>query len=74
MTANLYGLVDFEVQTWDGRAWVTVPNGAVTGNDRVANFFSFPEITTTRVRVLVHHARSHFSRVVEVEALGCNAP
>jgi hypothetical protein len=74
MTCELYGIKDFEVQTWDGVNWVTVPGGSVTGNDRVMRVFTFPEVTTTKVRVYVTGGRSDFSRIVEVEALGCSAP
>ena len=71
MTAKLYGILDFDVQYWDGNAWVTVPGGHVTGNDRVMRVFSFSEVTTTMIRVVVTNAREHFSRIVEVEAIGC---
>ncbi|HEX8501840.1 MAG TPA: PKD domain-containing protein [Pyrinomonadaceae bacterium] len=69
--ATVYGLLDFEVQYWDGSQWVTV--GSATGNGLASRSFAFPEVTTTKARVLVHNAREHFSRVVEFEALGCNA-
>jgi hypothetical protein len=36
--------------------------------------FTFPEVTTSKVRVYVTNARSNFSRVVEVEAYGHAAP
>jgi hypothetical protein len=72
--ADYYGLLDFEVQYWDGNAWVTVPNGSITNNDRVMRIFSFPEITTTKIRVWVTDARVHYSRITEVEAFGCSSP
>ncbi|HEX6189428.1 MAG TPA: PKD domain-containing protein [Pyrinomonadaceae bacterium] len=71
--ATVYGILDFEVQYWDGSQWVTVPNGAVTGNDKAMRVFQFPEITTTKIRVLVTNARNNFSRLTEVEAIGCPA-
>jgi hypothetical protein len=70
MTCTYYGLLDFEVQTWDGSNWVTVPNGNVTNNDKVMRVFTFPAVTTGKIRVLVHNARTHFSRIVELEAYG----
>jgi hypothetical protein len=70
MTASLYGISSFEVQTWNGTAWVTVPGGNVTNNDRAWRRFTFPEVTTNAVRVLVHAARAHYSRVTEIEAWG----
>jgi PKD repeat protein len=71
--ANVYGILDFEVQYWDGSQWVAVPNGAVTGNDKAMRVFTFPEITTTKIRVFVTNARNNFSRLTEVEAIGCPA-
>ena len=69
----MYGIQDFEVQYWDGSQWVTVPNGAVTGNDKAMRVFTFPEITTTKIRVFVTNARNNFSRLTEIEAIGCPA-
>jgi hypothetical protein len=69
-TCNVYGLLDFDVQYWDENGWVTVPGGSVTGNDKVIRAFTFPAVTTTKVRVLVSNARVHYSRIVELEALG----
>ena len=75
MTANLYGLLDFEVQYEDGSGnWVTVPGGNITGNTLVMRTILLAdEVTTTKIRVLVTNAREHFSRIVEVEAIGCDA-
>jgi len=66
---SLYGVTAFDVQTWNGSAWVTVPGGSVSGNNRVKRAFVFPAVTTTGVRVLVNNALAGFSRLVEVEAL-----
>ncbi len=53
--ATSYGITSFEVQTWDGAQWVTVPGGAVTGNTRAKRRFSFATaISTDRVCVVVH--------------------
>ena len=68
--AAVDGLVDFDVQTWNGSTWATVPGGAVRGNALALRALVFPELTTTKIRVLVLNARNNFSRVVEVEALG----
>lgn len=70
LTFARYGITAFEVQYWSGSGatWVTVPGGAVTGNDRVWRTFTFPAITTDRVRVLVQAAAGGVSRVVELEA------
>lgn len=70
MLTTLYGLIDFDVQTWNGSSWVTVPGGEIRGNNLVMRTVTFPQISTSKVRVLVLNARQHFSRIVEVEALG----
>jgi PKD repeat protein len=70
MTCTYYGLIDFDVQYWDGSNWVTVPGGSVTGNDKVMRVFTFTAISTGKIRVVSHNARAHYSRVVEVEAFG----
>jgi parallel beta-helix repeat protein len=73
-TFNSYGITDFDVQYWNGSAWVTVPGGSITGNNRVKRRFSFSTpITTDRIRVLVNSSADLlFSRVVEVEAFSCS--
>ena len=73
MTCSLYCIQDFDVQYWDGAAWQTVPGGSVTGNNLVMRTFVLPNITTTKIRVVVNNAASHFSRITEVEAIGCAA-
>jgi subtilisin family serine protease len=65
-----YGVTSFEVQYWDGAAWVTVPGGSVTGNSLVWRKVTFPEVTTTKVRVFIQRAADGRSRLVEVEAIG----
>ena len=70
-TATGEGILDFEVQTWDGSAWVTVPGGTVTGNTLAIRVFTFSDITTDKIRVLVHNSRNFYSRIVEVEAFSC---
>ncbi len=65
-----YGVTSFEVQYWTGSAWAAVPGGVVTGNSLVWRKVTFPEVTTTKVRVLIHSALGGRSRLVEVEAVG----
>jgi YD repeat-containing protein len=68
MTFTKYGIVDFQVQTWNGGAWVTVPGGGVTGNNLVWRKFTFAPITTDRFRIYVTKALASYSRLTEVEA------
>jgi hypothetical protein len=70
-TALGEGILDFEVQTWNGSAWVTVPGGTVTGNTKAITVITFPDITTDRIRVVVTNSRNHYSRIIEVEAFSC---
>jgi Zn-dependent metalloprotease len=69
--ADVYGILDFDVQYWNGSAWVTVPGGEIRGNDKAMRTVSFANITTTRIRINVLNGRVHYSRIVEVEATGC---
>jgi RHS repeat-associated protein len=71
MTFASYGATAFDVQYWNGASWVTVPNGSITGNNKVWRQFTFANITTSKVRVSVNSMVDNaFSRVVELEAWG----
>ncbi|TDH26449.1 hypothetical protein EXU57_10150 [Segetibacter sp. 3557_3] len=70
MTFASLGIVDFEVQTWNGSAWVTVPNGKVVGNNKVWRKFTFPPISTTRIRVSVTRTVDGYARITEIQAWG----
>jgi hypothetical protein len=67
-TFSAYGLTHFQVQYWDGANWATVPGGSVTANDRVWRRFTFPALTTDKIRVLVHATTDGYSRIMELEA------
>jgi hypothetical protein len=68
MTFSLYGITDFQVQYWNGSAWLDVPGGNVIGNNLVWRRFAFAPITTNAIRVVVNSALFGFSRIIEVEA------
>ena len=68
MTFTQYGILDFQVQYWNGSAWQTIPGGSVTGNNLVWRHFAFAPVTTPRIRVLVSGALAGYSRIIEVEA------
>jgi hypothetical protein len=75
LTFNLYGITAFDVQYWnDFFGWVNVPGGSVTSNTNVWRRFTFADIATTKVRVLVNNALYSSSRIVELEAYGVAAP
>jgi len=66
------GILDFDVQYWDGSNWITVPNGSVTANDKAWRQFTFTAVTTMKIRVVVNNSRNNWSRIVGLEAYGCN--
>jgi hypothetical protein len=68
MKFGLYGVTAFDVQYWDGAQWLTVPGGSVTGNNSVKRTFTFPAITTGKIRVLINNAFAGRSRLAEIEA------
>ena len=68
LTFSQYGLTGYEVQYWNGSAWVTVPGGSVSGNNKVWRKFTFAAITTSRIRVLASASVDGYSRIVELEA------
>lgn len=65
-----YGVTNFEVQYWTGTSWATIPGTAVTNNNHVWRSFSFPQISTDKIRVLISGSKVTFSTLVEVEAYG----
>jgi hypothetical protein len=67
-TFNYYGVTSFEVQYWNGSAWMTVQNGNVVNTNKVITKLVFPAVTTTKIRVVVNSAQASYSRIVELEA------
>jgi hypothetical protein len=68
LTFTRYGVTDFQVQGWNGSAWVAL--GSVAGNNLVKRTVSFAATTTDRIRVIFTGAISGFSRITEIEAWG----
>ena len=73
MTFGAYGLKAFQVQYWNGSAWVDVPGGAVANNNLVWRQVQFAAVTTSKIRILVTSALNFYSRVMEIEAWGVAA-
>ncbi len=67
-TFSLYGITAFNVQTWNGSAWVT--QATVTGNNLVKRTVTFNAVATARIRVNVTNALASYSRITEIEAWG----
>jgi subtilisin family serine protease len=74
MTFSQFGIRDFEVQYWNGAAWVAIPGSTVTANTLVWRKFTFTPVTTTKIRVWVTAALSGYSRITEVEAYTPGTP
>ncbi|MGD9631094.1 MAG: discoidin domain-containing protein [Pyrinomonadaceae bacterium] len=73
MTFTEDGIIDFDVEYWDGDSWETVPDGSVTGNNKVWRKFTFSPIATSKVRVVVNYSGRpvyRYSRIAELEAWG----
>ena len=65
-TFSLYGIVDFQIQQWNGSSWQTIQS--VSGNDKVWRKFTFSPITTTKIRLYVTSTIDGYARVCEIEA------
>jgi hypothetical protein len=72
MTCLQYGILDFDVQYWESSRWPArwITIASVTNNDKVWRQFTFPPLTTMKIRVVITASRQHWSRVVEIEAWG----
>jgi hypothetical protein len=68
MTFTLYGITAFQVQGWNGSAWVTL--GSAAGNNLVKRQVNFAATATDRIRINVTGAMAGFSRITEIEAWG----
>jgi Bacterial Ig-like domain (group 3) len=73
LTFSLYGVTAFQVQGWNGSAWVNL-GAAVTGNNLVKRTVNFPAFTTTMIRVNITAALASYSRLTEVEAWTSTGP
>jgi peptidyl-Asp metalloendopeptidase len=67
-----YGITNFDIQYWNGSAWITAPNGSIVNNNKVWTRLTFPAVQTTGVRVVVNASSASYSRIVEVEAVESN--
>jgi len=84
LTFTKYGLIDFKVQYWSSAGpvppfkqvgfWLDVPvdGNPVTGNMNVWKKFTFPDLKTNKIRVLVSKTGDGYSRITEIEAWGNN--
>jgi len=73
LTFTLYGVTAFQVQGWNGSAWVNL-GAAVSGNNLVKRTVAFPAYTTSQIRVYITNALDGFSRLTEVEAWTSTGP
>ncbi len=71
MTFSTYGLTAYDVQYWNGSAWVAVTGGSTSGNNKVWRKLTFSPVSTSKIRVLTNAAADNaYSRMVELEAWG----
>jgi hypothetical protein len=67
LTFTLNGITAFDVNAWNGSAWVTL--GSVTNNNLVKRSVSFPATTTSKIQIVIKaSADGHYSTVTEIEA------
>jgi RHS repeat-associated protein len=76
-TADSHCLNAYDVQYWDGTSWNTVPNGSITGNDKVWRKITFPALTTGKIKIVVKQVQnvswSRGSMIAEIEAYSTDA-
>ena len=63
----------YDVQFWDGEAWINVPRQSRSPREptgRRANVVSFPEIETSKIRLVLAHQKGASSGVTEIEVWG----
>ena len=75
-----YGVTSFNVQycndatkltcTPTGAGWITVPGGAVLNNNLVWWTVTFPDVTTSMIRIQVTGTPDGYARLAEVEVYG----
>jgi hypothetical protein len=69
LTFTLYGVTDFQVQGWNGAAWVNL-GAAVSSNNLVKRPVNFAAFTTDSIRVNITAALGSYARITEIEAWG----
>jgi RHS repeat-associated protein len=73
MTFSSYGLTEYKLQYLNGPAWTDIPGASVTNNNKVWKRFTFPALTTTKIRLVTQAASDNgYSRVAEIEAWSPN--
>jgi hypothetical protein len=66
LTFSHYGLVDFNIEYWDGSKWSTL--ATIKGNKNVWVKSTFNQVTTDKIRLWVTKTGDGFARVAELEA------
>ena len=67
-TFTLYGVVNFDMQYWNGTVWVTVKS--VLNNNQVWVDATFPTVSTDKIRIYFTEALAGRARIIELEAWG----
>jgi hypothetical protein len=71
-TFSLYGLTNFTVEGWTGSGWTVL--GTVSANNLVKRTVTFAPYTTDAIRIHITGSLGGYSRIVEIEAWGVDAP
>ena len=64
-TFTKYGITAFDVQYWNGSAWINIQS--ITGNNKVWRQIVFAPIMTSKIRIMCN-AGTQYSRLIEVMA------
>ncbi|MBF0432221.1 MAG: SGNH/GDSL hydrolase family protein [Fibrobacteria bacterium] len=70
LTFTLLGITDFSLQYFKDSAWVDLPGGNITGNNKVWFNLAFEPVVTTKIKLVVNNGLASRSRVTELEAWG----
>lgn len=65
-----YGIVNFNIDYWNGSSWVAIPECTVTANNKVWRQFTFAPLAASKVRIVVTVSMDDTVRVVEFEVWG----
>jgi subtilisin family serine protease len=68
MTFTQWGSTAYQVQYWNGSAWLDVPGGNIVGNNLVWRRITFSPVSTNAIRIIVNNGLNSYARITEIEA------
>jgi F5/8 type C domain len=74
-TLNFFnnGITAFDLEYFDGRHWLPISGGSVTGNTKVWRKFTFSPVVAEKIRIKINAGKSTYSMLIELEAYGVAA-